>query len=132
MGCGLRTSSRFWLRPSEAKRLMLNEHLDAARAALHIGYESPSPFSRESGRRFGGPPKRDIDGWHRRADPSAVSPAAASAGRPNATSTGGAAGPMTGLPVKAGSPPELPRNGMGAREYRIDSDHGPTRASGAG
>ena len=39
---------------------------------------------------------------------------------------------MTGLPVKAGSALEPPRNGMGTRGYRIDSDHGPTRASGAG
>ena len=68
IGCGLRASSRFWLRLSEAKRLMLNERLDAARAAFHIGYERPSLFSREYSRLFGAPPKRDIDGWRRRAD----------------------------------------------------------------
>lgn len=45
---------------------MLNERLDAARAAFHIGYEHPSPFSREYSRLFGAPPKRDIDGWRRR------------------------------------------------------------------
>lgn len=49
-----------WLRLNEAKRLMLNEHLDAASAAFKVGYESPSQFSREYGRFFGSPPKRDI------------------------------------------------------------------------
>lgn len=49
-----------WLRLNEAKRLMLNEHLDAASAAFKVGYESPSQFSREYGRLFGSPPKRDI------------------------------------------------------------------------
>ncbi len=49
-----------WLRLHEAKRLMLNEHLDAADAAFQVGYESPSQFSREYSRLFGAPPKRDI------------------------------------------------------------------------
>lgn len=49
-----------WLRLNEAKRLMLNEHLDAATAAFKVGYESPSQFSREYGRQFGTPPKRDV------------------------------------------------------------------------
>ncbi|MBK4992401.1 AraC family transcriptional regulator [Pseudomonas sp. S37] len=49
-----------WLRLNEAKRLMLNENLDAATAAFKVGYESPSQFSREYGRQFGSPPKRDI------------------------------------------------------------------------
>ncbi|MEZ2311905.1 AraC family transcriptional regulator N-terminal domain-containing protein [Paraburkholderia sp. RCC_158] len=49
-----------WLRLNEAKRLMLNEHLDAASAAFRVGYESPSQFSREYSRSFGAPPKRDI------------------------------------------------------------------------
>ena len=57
-----------WLRLSEAKRLMLNERLDAASAAFHVGYESPSQFSREYSRRFGAPPKRDIEGLRRQAD----------------------------------------------------------------
>lgn len=57
-----------WLRLSEAKRLMLNERLDAASTAFQVGYESPSQFSREYSRRFGAPPKRDIDGLRRRAD----------------------------------------------------------------
>ncbi|MBD0683268.1 MULTISPECIES: AraC family transcriptional regulator [unclassified Pseudomonas] len=49
-----------WLRLNEAKRLMLNEHMDVASAAFKVGYESPSQFSREYGRLFGAPPKRDI------------------------------------------------------------------------
>jgi AraC-like DNA-binding protein len=49
-----------WLRLNEAKRLMLNEQLDAASAAFKVGYESPSQFSREYSRLFGAPPKRDI------------------------------------------------------------------------
>lgn len=49
-----------WLRLNEAKRLMLNEHLDVSSAAFKVGYESPSQFSREYGRLFGVPPKRDI------------------------------------------------------------------------
>lgn len=49
-----------WLRLNEAKRLMLNEHMDGASAAFKVGYESPSQFSREYSRLFGAPPKRDI------------------------------------------------------------------------
>lgn len=50
-----------WLRLNEARRLMLNEQLDAASAAFRVGYESPSQFSREYSRLFGAPPKRDIE-----------------------------------------------------------------------
>ena len=50
-----------WLRLNEARRLMLNEHLDASSAAFKVGYESPSQFSREYSRLFGAPPKRDIE-----------------------------------------------------------------------
>ncbi|WP_230976843.1 AraC family transcriptional regulator [Pseudothauera rhizosphaerae] len=49
-----------WLRLNEAKRLMLNEHLDVSSAAFKVGYESPSQFSREYSRLFGVPPKRDV------------------------------------------------------------------------
>ena len=49
-----------WLRLNEARRLMLNEHKDVSSAAFKVGYESPSQFSREYGRLFGVPPKRDI------------------------------------------------------------------------
>ena len=57
-----------WLRLNEARRLMLNENLDAASAAFEVGYESPSQFSREYTRLFGAPPKRDIEGLRRRAE----------------------------------------------------------------
>ena len=56
-----------WLRLNEAKRLMLNEHRDAASAAFQVGYESPSQFSREYSRMFGAPPKRDIEQLRRQA-----------------------------------------------------------------
>jgi AraC-like DNA-binding protein len=49
-----------WLRLNEARRLMLAEKQDATTAAFHVGYESPSQFSREYGRLFGAPPLRDI------------------------------------------------------------------------
>lgn len=50
------------LRLTEARRLMLTEHLDAATAAYRVGYESPSQFSREYSRQFGAPPRRDMAG----------------------------------------------------------------------
>jgi len=49
-----------WLRLTEARRLMLGEAFDAAKAAYEVGYESPSQFSREYTRMFGASPKRDI------------------------------------------------------------------------
>jgi AraC-like DNA-binding protein len=48
------------LRLNEARRLMLTEHQDAASAAMEVGYESASQFSREYSRQFGAPPLRDI------------------------------------------------------------------------
>ena len=48
------------LRLQEARQLMLNENLDAGSAALRVGYESPSQFSREYSRLFGAPPQRDV------------------------------------------------------------------------
>jgi transcriptional regulator GlxA family with amidase domain len=65
-----------WLRLSEAKRLMLNENLDAARAAFQVGYESPSQFSREYSRLFGASPKRDVQGLRQVGEVSARSGAA--------------------------------------------------------
>lgn len=56
-----------WLRLNEARRLMLNENFDAASAAYRVGYDSPSQFSREYGRLFGLPPKRDIDNMRKSA-----------------------------------------------------------------
>lgn len=44
----------------EARRLMLDEGLDATSAAFRVGYESPSQFSREYRRLFGSPPRRDV------------------------------------------------------------------------
>jgi AraC-like DNA-binding protein len=49
-----------WLRLNEAKRLMLNEHMDVSSAAFKVGYESPSQFSREYSRLFGASPVRDL------------------------------------------------------------------------
>lgn len=56
-----------WMRLNEARRMMLNEELDAASAAFQVGYESPSQFSREYSRLFGAPPKRDIGSLRERA-----------------------------------------------------------------
>lgn len=56
-----------WLRLNEAKRLMLNDDLDATSAAFRVGYESPSQFSREYSRLFGSSPRRDIVGLRREA-----------------------------------------------------------------
>ncbi|PPC77573.1 AraC family transcriptional regulator [Pokkaliibacter plantistimulans] len=50
-----------WLRLHEARHLMLNHRLPVASAAFQVGYESASQFSREYGRLFGVPPKRDIE-----------------------------------------------------------------------
>ena len=48
------------LRLHEARRLMLSEDLDAARAGFRVGYEDASHFSREYKRLFGQPPLRDV------------------------------------------------------------------------
>jgi AraC-like DNA-binding protein len=48
------------LRLQEARQIMLNEDLDASSAAVRVGYESASQFSREYSRLFGEPPHRDI------------------------------------------------------------------------
>ncbi|MFO0809331.1 MAG: AraC family transcriptional regulator [Gemmataceae bacterium] len=48
------------LRLQEARRLMMDEGLDAASAAFRVGYESPSQFSREYRRMFGTPPRQDV------------------------------------------------------------------------
>ena len=48
------------LRLQEARRLMMGDDFDAARASYSVGYESPSQFSREYSRLFGAPPSRDI------------------------------------------------------------------------
>ncbi|MER0045769.1 AraC family transcriptional regulator [Pectobacterium odoriferum] len=48
------------LRLQEARQLMMNESLDANSAAVRVGYESASQFSREYTRLFGSPPLRDM------------------------------------------------------------------------
>jgi AraC-like DNA-binding protein len=47
------------LRLQEARRLLLSGSMDATTAALEVGYESPSQFSREYRRLFGLPPLQD-------------------------------------------------------------------------
>jgi AraC-like DNA-binding protein len=48
------------LRLMGARERMLVQGLDATRAALEVGYESTSQFTREYKRLFGQPPVRDI------------------------------------------------------------------------
>ena len=48
------------LRLQEARRLMLQDSLNAATAAYQVGYQSTSQFNREYSRMFGAPPLRDI------------------------------------------------------------------------
>ncbi|CDX16299.1 Transcriptional regulator AraC protein [Mesorhizobium sp. ORS 3324] len=48
------------LRLQDARSLMLVQDVDATTAAFHVGYESPSQFTREYRRHFGEPPARDI------------------------------------------------------------------------
>jgi AraC-like DNA-binding protein len=47
------------LRLIEARRLMIEQGLSASAAAFDVGYESVSQFTREYGRLFQAPPKRD-------------------------------------------------------------------------
>jgi AraC-like DNA-binding protein len=47
------------MRLIEARRLMLDEGCSASNAAFEVGYESVSQFTREYGRLFQAPPKRD-------------------------------------------------------------------------
>jgi AraC-like DNA-binding protein len=48
------------LRLLEARRLMVSRAFNVEAAALQVGYESASQFSREYAREFGAPPKRDL------------------------------------------------------------------------
>lgn len=52
---------RTHLRMQEARRLMVSDAVDAASAGFHVGYESPSQFSRDYVRIFGMPPARHAD-----------------------------------------------------------------------
>jgi transcriptional regulator GlxA family with amidase domain len=53
------------LRLQEARRLMLEERVEAATAAFQVGYESASQFNREYSRLFGAPPLRDITNYRK-------------------------------------------------------------------
>lgn len=48
------------LRLTEARRLLLGGRHSVSTAAYAVGYESPSQFSREYSRKFGGPPRADL------------------------------------------------------------------------
>ena len=48
------------LRLQEARKLMLTANYDAGSAALEVGYESATQFSREYRRFFGQPPMRHV------------------------------------------------------------------------
>ena len=61
------------LRLPEARRLMLGAGHDAAEAAFHVGYESPSQFSREYRRMFGAPPRQDVVAYKLDAQPASES-----------------------------------------------------------
>ncbi|MEZ6196781.1 MAG: AraC family transcriptional regulator [Planctomycetota bacterium] len=49
------------LRLQEARRLMLSEGLDAGQAGARVGYNDTSQFSRDYKRRFGRPPRSDVE-----------------------------------------------------------------------
>lgn len=57
------------LRLQEARRLMLSGSMGATAAAMEVGYESASQFSREYRRLFGLPPLKDIRAVRRSIDP---------------------------------------------------------------
>jgi AraC-like DNA-binding protein len=40
--------------------MLMTGEADASTASYHVGYESPSQFSREYSRMFGAPPIRDV------------------------------------------------------------------------
>lgn len=58
------------LRLYEARRLLLNDGLDAGNAAFTVGYESTTQFNREYHRLFGAPPIRDVKTIHERNAPA--------------------------------------------------------------
>ena len=64
------------LRLEEARRLMLNEKLDAGEAGYRVGYDDHSHFSRDYKRHFGEPPMRDVErmeSWQRHDCATAIS-----------------------------------------------------------
>lgn len=64
------------LRLQEARRLMLGEHLDAASAGAHVGYEDAAHFNREYKSLFGLPPVRDVKRLRQAAGPRTLQAAA--------------------------------------------------------
>jgi AraC-like DNA-binding protein len=60
------------LRLLEARRLLLGEDLDAARAAFRVGYQNASHFNREYKSLFGAPPMRHVHRLREEALESAV------------------------------------------------------------
>ncbi len=48
------------LRLQEARRLLMTEDVDASSAAVRVGYDDASQFTREYKRLFGDPPMRDV------------------------------------------------------------------------
>ena len=48
------------IRLQEARQLLLTRRFDAGEVAHHVGYESPSQFTREYKRLFGNPPLKDL------------------------------------------------------------------------
>jgi len=48
------------LRLQEARRLLISEEMDASTAAVRVGYDDASQFTREYKRLFGEPPMRDV------------------------------------------------------------------------
>jgi transcriptional regulator GlxA family with amidase domain len=60
------------VRLHEARRLLVDDHVDAATAASKVGYASPSQFSREYARIFGYPPRADAGRLRRLPDRAIV------------------------------------------------------------
>ncbi len=58
------------LRLQEARRLLLTEDIDASSAAVRVGYDDASQFTREYKRLFGDPPMRDVQRFKRVAEVS--------------------------------------------------------------
>ncbi len=54
------------LRLQEARQMLLAQKGDAATVGFSVGYGSPSQFSREYGRLYGAPPRRDASRQHPR------------------------------------------------------------------